>query len=240
MKTSSVVNLANLPEGHPILRLLFVRKSLSTGFSSVHNLWALGSLGLLHAHSRTPLPSDKRPDWFDDTEFMKTQIDEADKALAAAILILAYTVAAELVTDLCQISVQCDLSSWVRFVRKEKVTLGDVIDSSPEDVSRREVDKYMARLRMTKSLPSNCANLWSVLGPVDSRTVVPEYIYDQAELKTLNNLRCDCVHGFRFRTTIADVRSKVTYLHQTVRFFGMLTQRKYSLETGQKTLDEWP
>jgi hypothetical protein len=236
---TSKVDLSSLPANHPVLLLMAARMNLNEGFSSVHNLWAIGSAGLLHTLSKTPLPDEERPEWFYDEEFMKTQTNDADAALHAAVLILAHTVSSEVITDLCTTSLSADPKAWEQFIQGKKLTIADIRDTPKEKLISHQLDDYRKHITENKYLTHQCSNLWKVVGPVNCKTVVKGYVYSQAQLEEINNLRKQCVHGFRFKTKISDLRSTVQYLYNTVRFFGGLVQKKHSLYTGEHVLDDW-
>jgi hypothetical protein len=238
---SEAIDLSTLPKEHPVLRLIRARLMLCAGMSTVHNFWTVGSSGLLHAHYRTPLPNTSRPEVYDDAAFMAIQTKEAHAALCAAVFVLAYTVVSEVLQELCVLSSECEPAAWmqVKEVAKLDVKVSALFSQGIDHVYRQTVKRFVDDIEMM-SLPRKCAAIWGALGPVDTRQYLTGYSYNHAELERLNSLRVKCVHGWHFRTPIAELRDKVKTLHNTARFFGMLVQKRHSLSTGNATMDEWP
>ncbi len=238
MSKKQQVDIRSLPPEHPLLRLQTVHYALPHALQTVYNLHAVACLGQIHARARTPMPDGDVPEDFTDDEFMSIQTKDAASATDAAVLTLSYTTASVLLWDLCFISASCDHLAWLPHVRQVKVQIGDFVDHSFEVISKEKVQRYLDRIKR-ESIDVLSKHLLQALSTGSVRNVVRDYVYDETRLRSLTNLRCKIAHGFRFKEPIQDVMDQAKYLATTVKFFGLLVQRKYDLYTGYDELDKW-
>lgn len=232
------VDLGALPTEHPIRRLLTVKYNLSYALQSVYNFNAIVCLGQIHACARTPLPGGNVPEDFTDDELMSIQTKKAASATDSAVLTMSYTTAFILIWDLCSISASCDHLAWLKHIRQVKVRIGDFVDRSFEVISQEKIQRHLDRLKR-ESIDVLSKKLLHALSPGSLDNVVREYVYDETKLSVITDLRCKIAHGLRFKKPIHDALNLAKYLITTVKFFGLLVQRKYDLYTGVDELDKW-
>jgi len=159
----------------------------------------------------------------------QTDFDTALKGAKAAALIFMHTGLEGCLEELAELDAKANPADWAHLCSKRKVALSDVLAKPQTEILRASLADYLHKFSRD-SLLEKIRDMLSVLKPESGK--LHGYTYDEAKLKTIDQLRNDSAHGRIGVTDFSNVYSDIEYLRSTGEFFLSMLAEKH-----QTTLD---
>jgi hypothetical protein len=159
----------------------------------------------------------------------KYQLEQFIASVDAASLIFAHSILDSVALDYCRCSALVSSSDWQIFIENKQVSLGEIRDSSYENIIRNKIDDYINSLDR-ESLLIKADKLFQVCKPPAKFSPLKNYSYDKERLKTLDEKRHEIVHKSNVITPLQNGDDDIWFLQLTAHYFMRLVNYKYSLK----------
>jgi hypothetical protein len=150
----------------------------------------------------------------------------ASYSVDSASLVFAHTVLEDGINSYLGITSHFATDFWKDWVKKRQFDLEAVMKHGLDDVVGKIIRKEIGSIRRNKSLVEKANLLLAICKPP---TKDPFYTFDEAQLKAIDKLRQDIVHGDLLGSEIAEIATKLTYLRDTWMYFFKMMNETFGL-----------
>ena len=161
----------------------------------------------------------------------------ASYSVDAASLVFAHTVLEDGINSYLSITSHFALDFWKERVKKKQLDLESVMKHGLDDVVGKIIRREIWSIRRNESLVKKANLLLAICKP---SAPDPDYTFDQENLKTIDKLRQDIVHGDLLGSEIADIDEKLSCLRNTWMYFFKMMHQTFGLRIDTTVLTPQP
>jgi hypothetical protein len=247
---------------NPDQEFTLVLKRTNNGWATIDSLRNVAALGMPYAKKivevqHTSLVSDladagelekfiigiKDADDLKKTaDFVRDKLTEqmmknASYSVDAASLVFAHTVLEDAINSYLGITRHFAQDFWKTWAKKRQFDLEAVMKHGLDDVVGRIIQNEIWSIRRNESLVKKAGLLLAICKPSATDT---NYKFDGEQLKAIDKLRQDIVHGDLLGSEIADINTKLIYLRKTWIYFFTMLHETFGLRIDTTVLTSQP
>jgi hypothetical protein len=164
-------------------------------------------------------------------DFVREKLTEqtmknASYSVDSASLVFAHTVLEDGINSYLGITSHFATDFWKDRVKKRQFDLEAVIKHGLDDVVGKTIQKEIRSICRNESLVKKANLLLAICKPPAKD---PFYTFDEEQLKAIDKLRQDIVHGDLLGSEIAEIDTKLTYLRNMWRYFFKMMHETFGL-----------
>jgi len=164
-------------------------------------------------------------------EFLRENLTEqtmknASYSVDAASLVFAHTVLEDEINSYLEITSYFAPDFWKDRVKKRQFDLEAVAKHGLDDVVGKIIRKEIWSICRNESLVKKANLLLAICKPPAKD---PYYTFDEEQLKAIDKLRQDIVHGDLLGSEIAEIDRKLTYLQDMWKYFFKMMHETFGL-----------
>jgi hypothetical protein len=175
-------------------------------------------------------------------DFVREKLTEqtmknASYSVDSASLVFAHTVLEDGINSYLGITSHFATDFWKDRVKKKQFDLESAMKHGLDDVVGKIIRKEIWSVRRNESLVQKANLLFSICKPPAKD---PFYTFDEAQLKAIDKLRQDIVHGDLLGSEIPEIDTKLTYLRDILMYFFKMMHETFGLRIDTTVFTSQP